>query len=392
MSRRKIAMVTGTRAEFGLLYWLMKEIEADDALELQLIATGMHLSPEFGLTYQNIEESGFHIDKKIEILLSSDTPVGISKSMGLGLISFSEAFSELKPDILVLLGDRFETLAAATAATVCRIPIAHIHGGETTEGAVDEAFRHAITKMAYLHFTATETYRKRVIQLGEDPARVFNTGAPGLDHINKLSLLSRSELEQALDFQFGKKNILITYHPVTLENSTAASQFLQVLQALDELEDTHLIFTLPNADTDGRILIQLIQDYVAKNAHKARAFTSLGQLKYLSTLQFVDVVLGNSSSGLIEAPSFKIATINIGDRQKGRMMADSVITCAPDYQSIKAAIQQAFSPEFKNKLPQVQNPYGTSGASERIKTILKNVDLSKGLKKTFYDLPAINQN
>ncbi|MFN7119119.1 MAG: UDP-N-acetylglucosamine 2-epimerase [Saprospiraceae bacterium] len=386
MNRRKIAIVTGTRAEFGLLYWLMREIAADDALELQIIATGMHLSPEFGLTYKTIEDSGFQIAKKVEILLSSDTPVGIAKSMGLGLIAFAEAFTELNPAMIVLLGDRFELLAAASAATVCRIPIAHIHGGETTEGAVDEAFRHAITKMSYLHFTATDTYRNRVIQLGEHPDRVFNTGAPGLDNIAKLNLLSKRELEQVLDFQFGQQNLLVTFHPVTLENASAEGQFSALLQALDELENTKIIFTLPNADTEGRIIIKLIQDYVAQHAVKAKAFISLGQLNYLSTLQYIDAVVGNSSSGLLEAPSFKIATVNIGDRQKGRILAESVISCAPEYAAIRAAIAKALSLDFKQQLAQVENPYGQAGASLRIKNILKSIDLRKGLKKTFYDL------
>lgn len=388
MSRKRtICIVTGTRAEFGLLYWLMKEITDDEALELQLVVTGMHLSPEFGLTYQDIEASGFRIAKKIEILLSSDTPVGIAKSMGLGLISFAEAFAELKPDLLVLLGDRFETLAAAAAATVSRIPVGHIHGGEITEGVMDEAFRHAITKMSWLHFTATEDYRNRVIQLGEHPARVFNTGAPGLDNIRQLPLLAKSELEKALEFPLGKHNLLITFHSVTLEQATAQQQFAQLLQALDDLKDTHLIFTMPNADTDGRIIMQQINDYVAQHHHKARAFTSLGQLKYLSALQYVDAVVGNSSSGLIEAPSFKIATVNIGDRQKGRIMAESVISCPPEHEAIRAAIQKALSPAFKTVLARVQNPYGQAGASTRIKEILKSADLSAELKKTFYNVP-----
>lgn len=387
--KRKICIVTGTRAEFGLLYWLMQEIEKDTELELQIVATGMHLSPEFGQTYEAIEEAGLTIQKKVEILLSSDTAIGISKSMGLGMISFAEAFSELRPDIIVLLGDRFEAFVAAATATVSRIPLAHLHGGERTEGAIDEAFRHSITKMSYLHFTATEEYRKRVIQLGENPDRVFNTGAPGLDNIQNLKLLSKPELEESLQFKFGKKNLLVTFHPVSLERETAENQCQQLLLALDKLEDVRIIFTMPNSDTDGRIIIQLVQKYVKENGVKAAAYVSLGQLRYLSTLQYVDMVIGNSSSGLIEVPSFKIPTINIGDRQLGRIMAESVIQCEPNYEDILAAIAKGYSKEFKAQLAKTINPYGEGGASRKIKNILKQFDLKDGLKKSFYDLPNI---
>lgn len=384
---RKICVVTGTRAEYGLLFWLMKEIQSDTNLELQLIATGMHLSPEFGLTYKEIEKE-FSINKKIEILLSSDTAVGISKSMGLALISFAEAYAELAPDIVVVLGDRFEVFCAASAAMIARIPIAHLHGGETTEGAFDEAIRHSITKMSHLHFVATDTYRQRVIQLGEDPARVFNFGAPGLDSINKLKMLSKDELEKSLGFKLGKKNLLVTFHPVTLERHTALEQFRHLLDALDELPDTRIIFTKANADMDGRIINSMIDDYVLANADKAIAFTSLGQLRYLSTLQFVDGVIGNSSSGLIEAPSAKVGTINIGDRQKGRIKAESVIDCEPDKQAIGNAIRQLYTPEFKKILDHVTNPYGQGGASTKIVGILRSHQLNQLLKKTFNDCQA----
>src|SRR3989338_4133875 len=320
---RKICIITGTRAEYGLLYWLMKEMQSNASLELQVIVTGMHLSPEFGLTYKEIEKE-FSINKKIEMLLSSDTPIGISKSMGLAQISFAEAYEDLSPDIAVVLGDRFEIFSAATAAMIARIPIAHIHGGETTEGAFDEAIRHSVTKMSHLHFVATEEYRQRGIQLGEDPKRVFNFGAPGLDNINNLHLLTKEEFEESIGFKLGMKNLLVTFHPVTLEQSTAKEQFQQLLFALDSLSDTHIIFTKANADTDGRIINYMIDSYVSANSNKSIAFTSLGQLRYLSALQNVDAVVGNSSSGLIEAPSFKIGTINIGDRQKGRIKAASV--------------------------------------------------------------------
>lgn len=381
---RKICVVTGTRAEYGLLFWLMKEIQSDANLELQLIVTGMHLSPEFGLTYKEIEKE-FSINKKIEMLLSSDTSIGLSKSMGLAQISFAEAYAELAPDIVIVLGDRFEIFSAASTAMIARIPIAHLHGGETTEGAFDEAIRHSITKMSHLHFVATEEYRRRVIQLGENPQRVFNFGAPGIDSISNLKLLSKAELEINLDFKLAKKNLLITFHPVTLEQQTAPEQFRQLLDALDELSETRIIFTKANADTDGRSINSMIDTYVSENPGKAIAFTSLGQLRYLSALQYVDAVIGNSSSGLIEAPSFKIGTINIGDRQKGRIKAGSVIDCEPDKHEIASAIQHLYTPEFKNLLGGVTNPYGHGGASKKIVDVLRTHPLTQLLKKTFND-------
>jgi len=289
----------------------------DPDLKLQIIATGMHLSPEFGLTYRQIEKEGFKIDRKIEMLLSSDTPTGISKSMGLGMIGFSEAYVDLKPDIIVLLGDRFEIFSAASAAMIARIPIAHLHGGESTEGAFDEAIRHSITKMSHLHFTATEEYRRRVVQLGESPDRVFNVGGLGIDNIKKLKLMSREEFENSIDFKLSSKNLMITFHPVTLEHATSREQFQNLLNALDELHDTRFIFTKPNADTEGRVIIKMIDDYVSRNKYEAISFVNLGQLRYLSAMQFIDGVVGNSSSGLAGGPTFKIGTINIGDRQRG---------------------------------------------------------------------------
>jgi GDP/UDP-N,N'-diacetylbacillosamine 2-epimerase (hydrolysing) len=383
---RTICIITGTRAEYGLLYWLMKEIQEDADLKLQIIVTGMHLSPEFGLTYRQIEDDGFKIDKKIEMLLSSDTSVGISKSMGLGMISFSEAYADLKPDIVVLLGDRFEIFSAAATAMIARIPIAHLHGGETTEGAFDEAIRHSITKMSHLHFTAAEEYRRRVIQLGESYDRVFNVSGLGIDNVKKLKFMSREEFEDSIDFKFGPKNLMITFHPVTLENATAREQFQNLLDALDELNSTRFIFTKPNADTEGRIIIKMIDDYVFRNSHKAIAFVSLGQLRYLSAMQFVDGVVGNSSSGLAEAPTFQIGTINIGHRQRGRIKADSVIDCKATKDSILAAIRKLYSKEFQDKLRNVKNPYGEGGAAEKIKKVLKEKDLTDILKKQFYDI------
>lgn len=382
---KKICVVTGTRAEYGLLYWLMKEIEVDKVLQLQLIVTGMHLSPEFGLTYKEIEKE-FKIDKKIEMLLSSDTSIGISKSMGLAQISFAEAYEELKPDIVIVLGDRYEIFSAVSAAMIAKIPIAHLHGGETTEGAFDESIRHSITKMSHLHFTATQEYKNRVIQLGEHPSRVFNIGGMGIENIKRLKLLNKEEFEKSIEFKLNKKNILVTFHPVTLEKVTAKEQFQELLDTIDELEDTNIIFTKANSDTDGRVINQMIDEYVSKNFYKSIGFTSLGQLRYLSALQFIDAVVGNSSSGLLEAPSFKIGTINIGDRQKGRIKADSVIDCETDKKSILEAFDKLYSTEFQNILLNIHNPYSSGCASKKIIEEFKKVDLQNILKKAFYDL------
>ncbi len=387
MNRRKICVVTGTRAEYGLLYWLMKEIENDKELELQLIVTGMHLSPEFGLTYKEIEKD-FKIDKKIEMLLSSDTSIGVSKSMGLAQISFAETYDELKPNLLVVLGDRYEIFSAVSAAMISRIPIAHLHGGEATEGLIDESIRHSITKMSHLHFTANIEYKNRVIQLGEHPSRVFNVGGLGIDSIKKLKLLSKDAFENSINFKLNKKNILITFHPVTLENSTASQQFQNLLDAIDKLKDTNIIFTKANSDTDGRIINTMIDKYVTKNNHKSIAFISLGQLRYLSTLQYVDAMVGNSSSGLLEAPSFKIGTINMGDRQKGRIMASSIINCNTDVKSIENGFKKLYSKEFNIQLKNTISPFGNGGASQKIKDTLKDINLNSILKKSFYNLKA----
>jgi GDP/UDP-N,N'-diacetylbacillosamine 2-epimerase (hydrolysing) len=382
---RKICIITGTRAEYGLLYWLMKEIELDNNLELQIIATGMHLSSEFGDTYQQIEKDGFIINKKVDMLLSSDSEVGIAKSMGLGVIGFADAFNDLNPDLIVVLGDRFEIFSAVSVAMIAKIPMAHLHGGESTEGAFDESIRHSITKMSHLHFTATEEYKNRVIQLGEQPNRVFNVGGLGIDNINKLKLLSKTDFEKTIDFNFGKKNILVTFHPVTLENSTTKAQFQELLNSIDKLENTKIIFTKANSDTNGRVINSMIDDYVAINDNSI-AFTSMGQLNYLSALQFVDVVVGNSSSGLLEVPSFNIATIDIGDRQKGRIKADSVISCKPTENSIDSAFRKSFSEDFRGVVDGTHNPYGSGGASKFIIDIIKDYDLNGILKKNFYDL------
>ena len=382
---KKVCVVTGTRAEYGLLRWVMDGIQKSKSLRLQIIATGMHLSHEFGLTFREIEKDGFVIDKKVDMLVSSDTPQGITKSIGLGMIGFADALEDLRPDLMLVLGDRFEIFSAVAATMISRIPVAHLHGGEATEGLIDEPIRHSVTKMSHLHFVANTEYRKRVIQLGEQPDRVFLVGGLGIDNIVKLNLLGRKELEQALVFKLGLKNLMITFHPVTLENSTSEEQMQELLAALGKLKDTHLIFTMPNADTDGRILFRLIEEFVEKHPH-SKAFTSLGQLRYLSCIQHIDGVVGNSSSGLAEVPSFKIGTINIGDRQRGRIKADSVIDCKPTRQSIGEALEKLYSTNFQRTIKTVVNPYGTGGASEALVKILEDISLSDILKKEFYDL------
>ncbi|PJC71080.1 MAG: UDP-N-acetylglucosamine 2-epimerase (hydrolyzing), partial [Zetaproteobacteria bacterium CG_4_8_14_3_um_filter_59_5] len=356
-----------------------------DELNLQVVATGMHLSPEFGLTYRDIEQDGFFIDRRVEMLTSSDTSVGIAKSMGLGMIGFADALDELQPDLIVVLGDRFEIFAAVAAALVARIPVAHLHGGETTEGAFDEALRHSITKMSHIHFVAAEEYRRRVIQLGEQPAHVFTVGGLGIDNIHRMKLLDLDELEASLDFKLGPKSLLITFHPVTLDTFGAAEQMTELLAALHEQRDTNLVFTMPNADNDGRMLINMVGAFVAQHAN-ARAYTSLGQLRYLSCIKHVDGVVGNSSSGLLEVPSFRKGTINIGDRQRGRLQAGSVINCQPDRRSIAAALNELYSTDFQNALQQVDNPYGDGGASEKVVKTIKHFDMDGIAKKAFYNL------
>ncbi len=384
--KRKVAVVTGTRAEYGLMRWVIQGIQEHPLLELQIVVTGMHLSPEFGLTYKSILEDGFEVNKKIEVILSSDSPVGISKSMGLGMISFAEAYSELRPDIILVLGDRFEIFSAVAAAMVSRIPIAHIHGGEATEGLIDEPIRHSITKMSHVHFAATEEYRRRIIQLGEDPNRVFNTGTPGIDNIYRLKLLSKKEFEESIGFEIGEKSILITFHPVTLENQTAGYQFDELLKALIQFDEYKLIFTMPNADTDGRVIIDKINKFVAKYPMRSVAFTSLGQLRYLSALRFISVVIGNSSSGLTEAPSFKVPTVNIGDRQNGRIKAESVIDCNPNSDDIVKSLEIATSSDFRARITNMKNPYGEGGASQKIVENLATINLDGILKKKFFNL------
>jgi UDP-hydrolysing UDP-N-acetyl-D-glucosamine 2-epimerase len=385
MGKRKVCIFTGTRAEYGLLKPLMDKIKSDPDLELQIVASCMHLSPEFGLTYQEIEKDGFNIDEKVEMLLSSDTPSGIVKSMGLGMIGYTDALNRLKPDITVVLGDRFEALAFAIASFVNRIPIAHISGGEITEGTLDDAFRHAITKLSYLHLTSTEEYRKRVIQLGEEPERVFNVGEIGLYDIFD-NLLSKKEVEELIKFKLDGKVIMVTYHPVTLNTGYGINDFNEILLALEKFNDLKIIFTKANADCGGNDINKMIDDFVKRNKNSI-VFQSMGRKLYLSTLQYVDMVVGNSSSGIVEAPCFKKPTINIGDRQKGRLRAKSVIDVPPNKDKIKEAINFVYSSsEFQNELSNVVNPYyKENGIFELIK-VIKNVNLERLIVKKFYDL------
>lgn len=384
---KKVCIVTGTRAEYGLLKPVIDKVYHSDLLELQLVVTGMHLSTEFGLTYKEIEEDGYPITSKVEMLLGSDTPVGITKSMGVAMIGFADCYDRNNPDIVVILGDRYEMLAAASAAMIARIPIAHIHGGELTEGVVDEAIRHSISKMSQLHFTATEEYRKRVIQLGESPQSVYNVGSLGVENTKMANLLQKEELENILGFQFRFPMIMVTYHPVTLERASARKQFEEILDVLDRHKEISVIFTKANADTDGRIINKMIDEYVKLNKDRCRGYTSLGQKKYLSVLQFCNAVVGNSSSGIIEVSSFKIPTVNIGDRQKGRVRAESVIDCENGREQIETALMKALSSEFRNKISGVQNPYEGERTSEKIVEIIsKKVYEGVDIRKKFYDI------
>ncbi len=390
--KRKICVVTGSRAEYGLLQPLMQSLKEDNSFELQVIASAMHLSPEFGNTFQQIEADGFVLDAKIDMLLSSDSPAATAKSVGIGTISFADALQQLQPDLMVVLGDRFETLSAVQAALFARIPVAHIHGGEITEGVLDDAIRHAITKMSHLHFVSTETYKKRVIQLGEQPENVYVSGAPGVDNIKSLTLMTRQQLEQDLDYNFGELLFLVTYHPTTLADaggpqSAESASMESLIQALNKFPTANIILTLPNADTGGRHLIAQAKHFAQQQGKRVFVSHSLGRLRYLSLLKFVDCVIGNSSSGLLEAPSFKKPTVNIGDRQRGRIRGASVIDCNDSVEDIEAAIQLALSANFIEKLKSIENPYGDGRAVERIMQVLKTRDYQQLTRKVFYDLP-----
>lgn len=382
----KIAVITGTRAEYGLLRGLLDEIKFDTDLILQLVVTGMHLSPEFGSTYHLIEQDGFQIDAKVEMLLSTDSAVGIAKSVGMGVLGFADCFEWLQPDVIVILGDRFEMLAAAQTAMIMKIPVAHIHGGELTQGAIDDGIRHAITKISQLHFTATERYRQRVIQLGESPDRVFNVGAPGVERIKKTKLLSKRDLEKVLDFQFGNPTFLVTYHPATLMLDNIQNELNHLFLSLDQFPQAKIIFTKSNADEAGRLINQQIDLYTEKNSDRVKTYTSMGDLNYLSVLQNCDVVIGNSSSGIIEAPTLRKPTVNIGHRQDGRLLSDSIIQSGVTCDEIQKAIQKALSNEFKHVVENTVSPYDAGKTAEIIKNKIKNVDLKELLQKKFFDV------
>ena len=381
----KISIITGTRAEYGLLKNLMRQIQLDKKLELQTIVTGMHLKKEFGLTYKVIEKDGFRINQKINIGLNGDTPHDISLSLSKGFDGFSKAYLKLKPDLILILGDRFELIPAAYSATIHRIPICHIHGGEETLGVIDDSTRHALTKLSHYHFVSNKVYKKRVIQMGEHPSRVFTVGGLGVDCIKNEKLAKKIEIEKRLKINFSKKNILVTFHPLTLENNTSKIYFSEILKSLSKLKDTNFFFTYPNADADGRIIIKMINHYFKKNKNVYR-YKSLGQKYYYSLLNYVDLVLGNSSSGLLEVPTFKIPTVNIGDRQTNRLKAISVIDCKPNNIDISKAILKAYSKKFQKKISEIKNPYGNGGASKKIISILKKNKFSFKLKKKFYDI------
>lgn len=382
--KTKIAVFTGTRAEYGLLYWLMKDIQDDSELTLQLLVSGTHLSPEFGTTYREIENDGFVIDEKIEILLSSDTAVGTAKSMGLGIIGFADALNRLTPDAIVILGDRFEALAMAQTAMIQRIPILHLHGGEITEGAYDDAIRHAITKLSYLHGTSTEQHRLRVIQLGETPSRVKNIGAIGLDHLTRSDFMSKIDLGKSLNFNLTSPYFVVTYHPVTLGDELSEQSFVALLEALNEFTEHQIILTYPNADEGGRRLILILEDYAKKYPKRVCAIPSLGQRRYLSAVQNAVAVIGNSSSGIIEVPSFNIPTVNVGTRQAGRVAAKSVLHCAPTKTEIVNTIKIAIDGDYKSANEVIANPYGSGDASKQAIAMLKG--LKPELNKRFYDL------
>ena len=383
--KRKICVVTGSRADYGLLRLVMKGIKAEPSLTLQIIATGMHLSPTFGLTNKEIESDGFEVDRKVACLSSSDSPVDIAEATAKALSGCAKAFDELKPDLVLVLGDRFEIFAACSAALLARIPIAHIHGGEVTVGAYDEAFRHSITKMSSIHFVATEEYKKRVIQLGENPSTVHLVGGLGVDAIKDLKLLNKNEIEQTLGIKFARKSLLVTFHPATLENESPSEQVRELLSALSNWSDTTLIFTMPNADTGGFEIMAQIKGFVDKNDN-AYVYESLGQLNYLSCMAIVDGVVGNSSSGILEAPTLKVGTVNIGNRQLGRIQTHSVIDALANRESIDKALNKLFSSEFKSTLSYCRSPFGEGGASRKILRALSDFKLEKNLQKFFYDL------
>ncbi|MFU1858161.1 UDP-N-acetylglucosamine 2-epimerase [Sphingobacterium sp. NGMCC 1.201703] len=386
---KKICIVTATRAEYGLLKPLMLELRNYSEFKLQVLVTGAHLSPEFGLTYRFLEQDGFSIDEKVEMLLSSDSANGIVKSMGVGMIGYADAFARLSPDAIVILGDRYEMLSVASSAAIFNIPIIHLHGGEITEGAYDDAIRHAISKLSALHFTSTEEYRQRVIQMGEHPDKVYNVGAIGLDNISSLPLMEKEQIEESLGIKFKKYNYQVTFHPETLSNISSQHQFNELLSAIEEQKDSYFIFTKANADTDGRIINQMIDEYVSKNPNKASAYNSLGSLRFLSVVKMCDAIIGNSSSGIIEAPSLHTPTINIGDRQRGRTQAGSILNCDVDKAEILRCFEKVNEPEFKAVVSRILNPYGNGGTAQKIIEVISKVNFKELHTKAFYNIKQI---
>jgi UDP-hydrolysing UDP-N-acetyl-D-glucosamine 2-epimerase len=380
---RKICVVTGSRADYGLLHWVMHAIRDSKSLELQVVASGMHLSPEFGMTVRGIEADGFAVAARVDMQLTSDSGPGIGKSIGLGVIGFADAFAALAPDMLVVLGDRFETLAAVAAALPARLPVAHVAGGDVTEGSFDDATRHAITKMSHLHFVTSDDAARRLSQLGEEAWRIHNVGSPGIDYVHRLEPVGRVALERELGVKLKRRNLLVTFHPPTVEPGLAAGEFTELLAALDSLgPEIGLIFTYPNADNEGRSLIALLKAFVAVHPN-ASAFPSLGQRLYLSLMREADALVGNSSSALYEAPTLKKPAVNIGDRQKGRQQAASVVNCAPVREEIAAAIAKALALDCSS----VVNPYGEGRSAERIvATLLDASDRRRLLRKKFVDV------
>ena len=385
---KRICILTATRAEYGLLRNVIHKLSGEKEFQVDVVVTGAHLAPEYGSTFREIEQDGIRIDRKIPILLSSDMPASVSKTMGLALIAFSDYFEEKQPDMLVVLGDRYETLAVCIAAMNQRIPIAHLYGGEKTEGAIDEAIRHAITKLSYLHFTSTEEYRRRVIQLGEQPDRVFCVGAMGVENVVKQSIMTKRELEASIGFELGESFAVVTYHPVTLETGAIASQIQELLTALLRMENMKYIITKANADAGGRQINRLLDQFAKENKERIFVIGSLGMKRYLSALRWCKMVIGNSSSGIVEAPSFHIPTVNIGDRQKGRLQAESVINCEPDAASIEKSMRRAIGNEMMEIASRTLNPYGEGNTSEQIAAIIKETILEDKiqLKKSFFDI------
>lgn len=393
MTRRRVWVLTTTRADYGLLYWLLREIDSDPEMELMLAVTGTHLSTEFGFTAEEIEKDGFAIRRRMEILLASDSRSAMTKAMGLALLASGDALAEDRPDLVVLLGDRFEIVPVALAAVVQGIPVAHLHGGETSQGALDEYFRHAVTKLASVHFPATEVYRRRILQMGEQPDVTFNYGAPGLDHLHRSELLSRDELARDLGKSLERPTALVTYHPVTGEAGDAsASSVAALLEALETFDELDVVFTKANADSQGRAINACLAEWCARHPHRARLHDNLGQRLYHSCLRHLDVMIGNSSSGLLEAPSFRLPVVNIGTRQQGRLAAANVISVENHSEQIRAGIEQALSAAFRGSLETLENPYdrfGDGTASHRIKETLKTIPLSHIMKKRFASAPFV---